>query len=149
MAPMCADVLAGRAVLIGADALDQDRHATPFDKLSEDSAGAPGVLLHYFALSALADPALRIRELDHSAWKLCLLALLLSLAAIRYIRWYNPIVPLLVIAGYYFAGVAALCWLRLYLPWQPVLLTMLAAYPLLCLVAASARAHEVKRLCEL
>ena len=149
-ADICRAVLAQKVVLLGADTADQDRHATPFDPARGGTGiGAPGVLLHFFALNALLEPALRLHGTDSYAWWLCLAAFFVCILLLPLNYRWHPLLALLGAGLYYLAGLVALRWLGLYLPWQPLTLVILAAYPVLTLAATADRSHEAERLCGL
>jgi len=148
MRQICDPVLRDKLVLLGADAADQDRHASPFDRLAPPDNGIPGAVVHYFALATLLHPQVKPISLDQYVWLINVLVILLSLALVRLASRGYPLYAAVFTLACYFAGVSALIWGGLYLPWLPIFLAFLITYPTMILVADTHRRDKVRAVCE-
>jgi hypothetical protein len=92
---------------------------------------------------------LRLASFDSWAWVLCAVLAALCLALISFVRWYHPAVLLGALLGYYVLCALAFAVLRLYPPWLPVSVVLVASYPVFCLTIAHHRENEVRKVCEL
>lgn len=77
MAPMMADQIRGRYVLIGTDLADRDQFETPFSRV-RGSGTVPGVEIHAHLLAQMLDGVMLNRMQPWMLWALALLVVLLG-----------------------------------------------------------------------
>ena len=155
VAPGIAEKLSGRAVIVGVNTPQQDRHNSPFNYFDAQDGKVPGVLLHLFALESVLtraapdEPAGSALTGGRALFSVCAVYWALALLTGWFFAPFFRAYWLLAAFGFPFLlGVGALAWFGVLLPcWLPFLILALT-FPTMTILGTIRRTFEVEGLCE-